>query len=538
MCTDTGSEYQDCVSGSILPSGSAELCPYSQTACNENTSTPSCPSGYTWNGSTCTEQVTTTTSPSCPSGYTWNGSTCTETSNVSASGGDSSIWNAVLGGATASGNTITFYFFGWDGNGSFTITLNGATASGGDSNWNATLSGATASGNTITFYFYNGNGSFTITLNGATASGGENTNYSLLGATASGNTITFYYGYSSADVVGSFTITLNGTTQTTSPTCPSGYTYSNGTCTETTTQTASATCPSGSTLSGGQCISYTCPLGSPQGQAPGQSDTCVEPSGSSTYYCSPYLCYNDTTNTPVSSTETMPPPQTNNGTVTSSGCQGNIYIFPGQALQCIRDYALGENCCSRGKFLAGGRNCSSNSQILAEAIIYDNQYSPPVPVYSGSGDMNTAPITSCSQSAIDNNACGQLGEAIYLGNYCSLKLPLVGTCLAQEYVFCKFQGLLATLIQAQGRAQLAGGPEAVSWGTPQSPNCTGLTPAQFQALNFSNMNLSEYIAVVKSQATNTLNSSTIQTQIQNTTNSISNEVQQIESGGALTGSTP
>jgi len=466
MCTDTGSEYQDCVSGSILPSGSAELCPYSQTACNENTSTPSCPSGYTWNGSTCTEQVTTTTSPSCPSGYTWNGSTCTEqvTTTTSPSCPSGYTW--------LSGINICVCFNSGP--------IGEVNCSGFSTQVPLCPSG----------YIWNGS------------------------------------------------ICTGTTTQTKSPSCPSGYTYSNGTCTGTTTQTASTTCPSGSTLSGGQCISYTCPLGSPQGQAPGQSDTCVEPSGSSTYYCSPYLCYNDTTNTPVSSTETMPPPQTNNGTVTSSGCQGNIYIFPGQALQCIRDYALGENCCSRAKFLLGGRNCSSNSQILAEAIIYDNQYSPPVPVYSGSGDMNTAPITSCSQSAIDNNACGQLGESIYLGNYCSLKMPLVGTCLAQEYVFCKFQGLLATLIQAQGRAQLAGGPEAVSWGSPQSPNCTGLTPAQFQALNFSNMNLSEYIAVVKSQATNTLNASTIQTQIQNTTNSISNEVQQIESGGALTGSTP
>ena len=76
LCTN-GTDLSACVSGSTFPSGTGELCPYSQTACNENTSTPSCPSGYTWNGSTCTEQVTTTTSPSsCPSGYSWNGSAC------------------------------------------------------------------------------------------------------------------------------------------------------------------------------------------------------------------------------------------------------------------------------------------------------------------------------------------------------------------------------------------------------------------------------------------------------------------------------
>jgi hypothetical protein len=241
----------------------------------------------------------------------------------------------------------------------------------------------------------------------------------------------------------------------------------------------------------------------------------------------------------------MPAPQTNNGTVTSCapgqttgcGCSGSIYIFPGQALQCTRDFALGENCCSRAKFLLGGRSCSSNSQILAEAIIYDNQYSPPVPVYSGSGDPDTAPITSCSASSIATG-CGQQGEAIYLGDYCSLKLPVIGTCLAHTYVFCKFQGLLATIIQAQGRAQLAGGPDAVSWGSVSSPNCTGFTPTQFQELNFANMNLSEYIAVIKSQVSNTLTTSAISTQIANTTKSIGNEINQLETGGALTGTTP
>ncbi|MHB1755559.1 MAG: conjugal transfer protein TraN [bacterium] len=438
-CTDNGSEYQNCASGSILPSGSAELCPYSQTPCAQNTATPSCPSGYTWNGTTC-EEITTT--------------------NGTFSGG--------IGG---------FPFA-------------------------ARIAG---SGNTIVGQ-YNLYGS--ITYSNGTFSGGIGGFPFAARIAGSGNTIVGQY-----NLYGSITLTL--TTQTTSPTCPSGY-----------------------TLSGSECLSYSCPLGStPQGAAPGQNYTCVEPSGSSTYYCSPYICYNNSTNTPVSTTETLPSAQTNNGTVTSSGCSGSIYIFPGQALQCTRDYALGKNCCSRAKFLLGGRNCSSNSQIIAEAIIYDNQYSPPVPIYSGSGDMNTAPITSCSPSSIATG-CGQQGEAIYLGDYCSLKIPVIGTCLANTYVFCKFQGLLATIIQAQGRAQLAGGPEAVSWGSVQSPNCTGFTPSQFQALNFSNMNLSEYIAVVKNQATSTLSQTAIQNQITTTTQSIGNEVQQLETGGALTGTTP
>ena len=463
-CTD-GANYQNCDSGSLLPSGSAYLCPLGQTQCNENTSTPQCPSGYAYNSSTgqCTETTTSTSivSASCPSGYSWNGSTCSKTSTVVYSEGS--------------------------------ICPN--------SRYNPCKRGTEV-----------------IVGRGRSYACGNND-----AAT------TYYY-----ECVGS-------TYYTSSPICPSDYAYiGNYQCsgTTTSTSTASSTCPSGTTLINGECISYSCPLnGTPQGSAPGQNYTCVEPSGSSNYYCSPNLCYNDSTNTPVSTTETMPAPQTNNGTVTSSGCSGSIYIFPGQALQCTRDFALGENCCSRSKFLIGSRSCSSNSQILAEAIIYDNQYSPPVPVYSGSGDMNTAPITSCSESSIATG-CGQQGDAIYLGDYCSLKLPVIGTCLAHTYVFCKFQGLLATIIQAQGRAQLAGGQNAVSWGSVQSPNCTGFTPTQFQELNFANMNLSEYINVIKNQVSKTLTTSVIQQQIANTTNSIGNEINQLETGGALSGTTP
>ena len=494
VCTD-GTNYQNCDSGSLLPSGSAYLCPLGQTQCNENTSTPQCPSGYTWNGSSCVS----TASTSCPSGYTWNGSTCiniwanwvqiTNTNNPNIS------YNISASGAGCSSSGSTSVSNGMLKELNITCWASGSQ--------HPTVFWRSSSSTSSSFVMCDDNNVYVKDING---------NLYVAGTGMSGI----------APGVGGYEGIGWNCSNTVSP----NYT------------TTSATCPSSTTLINGECVSYSCPLsGTPQGSAPGQNYTCVEPSGSSNYYCSPNLCYNDTTNTPVSTPETMPAPQTNNGKVTSSGCSGSIYIFPGQALQCTRDFVLGENCCSRGKFLLGGRSCSSNSQILAEAIIYDKQYSPPVPVYSGSGDMNTAPITSCSESSIATG-CGQQGEAIYLGDYCSLKLPVIGTCLAQTYVFCKFQGLLATIIQAQGRAQLAGGPDAVSWGSVSSPNCTGFTPTQFQELNFADMNLSQYIAVIKNQVGNTLTTSVIQQQITNTTNSIGNEINQLETGGALTGTTP
>ena len=554
---------------SVYGSGNSICDNYGCISYTPPTTTYSCPSGGTLSGTTCTNTATYqpgTTTYSCPSGGTLSGTTCTYTATSSTSSATysgyivytpSSIGYSCPSGGTLSGTTCTY-----------TATQTGSPGGFSGSFYSSSTNQPvfTSSGNTLTG---TGSGvgawSGSITYNPAsdTFSGQIYNNWPSAGNplfNGSGNTIVGSGGSPQVDMTG--TITYNASTNTFSGgiswkggdaftgsgnellagtqgyftySCPSGTTLNSSTATCTypatsSTQTTPASCPQGYALSGSECVQYTCPLsGSPQGQAPGQNYTCVEQSGGANYFCSPVVCYNNTTNTPVPSTETLPPAQTNNGKVTSSGCQGNIYIFPGQALQCTRDFALGENCCSRAKFLLGGRNCSSNSQIIAEAIIYDNQYSPPVPVYSGSGDPNTAPITSCSPSSIPSG-CGQQGEAIYLGDYCSLKLPVVGTCLAQTYVFCKFQGLLATIIQAQGRAQLAGGTESLSWGSVQSPNCSGFTPSQFQALNFANMNLSEYVGVVKNQVSATFNTTAINNQITQTTTSITNEIQMLQTG--------
>ncbi len=539
VCTD-GTNYQNCdAGGSILPSGSAYLCPLGQTQCNENTSTPSfyCSSGGSITGGAQSQIV-------APAddyyGYNVN------FPDTNADWIYDTVYNAALQPSGAmvslsktfnvSSNTSATIYTNFDDIG--WVYLNGQYIGYDGNYWHNTASfpvSLQAGNNTLTLVIENldpPNPNPSTVVASVIASDGT-----VLVDTNGSGWITAYCpnNDTSNNALFCASLTFSGEyCYVNSSSCPNGYISNSSQC----VNTVSLSCPTGTTLVNNECVSYSCPLnGTPQGSAPGQNYTCVEPSGSSNYYCSPNICYNNTTNTPVSTTETMPAPQTNNGTVTSSGCQGSIYIFPGQALQCTRDFVLGENCCSRSKFLLGGRSCSSNSQIIAKAIIYDNQYSPPVPIYSGSGDMNTAPITSCSQSEAATG-CGQQGEAIYLGDYCSLKLPIVGTCLADTYVFCKFQGLLATIIQAQGRAQLAGGPNAVSWGSVQSPNCTGFTPTQFQELNFANMNLSEYIAVIKNQVSNTLTTSAIDNQIQQTTQSIGNEINQLETGGALTGTTP
>ena len=62
---------------------------------------------------------------------------------------------------------------------------------------------------------------------------------------------------------------------------------------------------------------------------------------------------------------------------------------------------------------------------------------------------------------------------------------------------CCFASKLARIINEQGRPQLG-----IGWGSPEAPDCRGLSPEEFQSIDFSQIDLSEYIddMEVKSQS--------------------------------------
>ena len=481
----SGNNNYTCSAGTIFPSGSGELCTYDQTPCVQQTSTPSCPSGYSWNGTSCVSTV----SASCPSGYTYDSSTgeCTETTTSTTSPtcpyGSFSNGQCIYSKSWTTGSGWGSYC-GYD---EFCITPPACPGS--------YISGSCSGEDGYPPGNYRQNlsysGSHEIVEEKCYDHGNGPNIYSMS---------CYYY-----------------------PTCPSGYTYSNGTCTTTTTITASSTCPSGYTLSGNtctattsatcpsgttlinnECVSYSCPLGG--------STQCIEPSGSSTYYCSPetcqYLTYNNGTITISGSASTsgsLPQAPPNNGTVTSAGCQGSIYIFSGTAVSC-RSGGLQtayHDCCNAGTYLFGAVQCNSTEKVTAQSLTYDQQY--------GNSVYPNANYTG-----------GLEGEDIYVGSYCSDSF--LGMCLETMDVFCQFPGLLAATIQQQGRAQLGTG-----WGSAQNPDCSGFTPNQFQELNFGNMNLSNYTNVLEQTTINGL-SGTVNSNIGNIENSITNEINQSMSG--------
>ncbi|MFZ5593753.1 MAG: conjugal transfer protein TraN [Pseudomonadota bacterium] len=95
-------------------------------------------------------------------------------------------------------------------------------------------------------------------------------------------------------------------------------------------------------------------------------------------------------------------------------------------------------------------------------------------------------LEGCSE---EEKALGPAREAKithYVGEECTSS-TLFGMCTKYKQTFCKFNSKLARLLQEQGRPQLG-----LGWGSPDAPDCRGLTPAEIQTLDFSKMDLSEF----------------------------------------------
>lgn len=74
----------------------------------------------------------------------------------------------------------------------------------------------------------------------------------------------------------------------------------------------------------------------------------------------------------------------------------------------------------------------------------------------------------------------------YVGSYCTQKF--LGSCVSRKTKYCCFNSRLARLINEQGRAQLG-----LGWGDAENPSCEGFTDDQFNSLDFSAMDFSEFI---------------------------------------------
>ena len=91
---------------------------------------------------------------------------------------------------------------------------------------------------------------------------------------------------------------------------------------------------------------------------------------------------------------------------------------------------------------------------------------------------------SCDQSEQVMSLKRGENLCVHIGTRCSKKLKIIGTCLEKKETHCCFNSKLAKIVNRQGRAQL---------GMPMN-SCGGFNQAQLQALDFSRIDLSEFIA--------------------------------------------
>ena len=195
---------------------------------------------------------------------------------------------------------------------------------------------------------------------------------------------------------------------------------------------------------------YTCPVG---------DYPCVPVNGKN--YCSPHPCQKWSSAIEYDDTPEGVNDKQNDGEVNESGCLGTIYIFNGKDYRC-RPPGLqtgGLDCCKKGTTWFGLGQCKESEKVLAKL-----------------------------------RSWGKLdGQCHYVGSYCAVKV--LGICLQKKKTYCCFHSVLARIVQEQGRKQLG-----IGWGTPKSPNCRGFTPDEFQRIDFSKIDFSEWYSEVQKQA--------------------------------------
>ncbi len=124
--------------------------------------------------------------------------------------------------------------------------------------------------------------------------------------------------------------------------------------------------------------------------------------------------------------------------------------------------------------------------------------------------------SGCDQGDIQTGMQNAAKDCHYVGDYCQKKWPLVG-CVQKAKSFCCFNSKMARIIHEQGRPQLQSFQPNGAWGVPEAPNCRGFTPDEFQALDFSRIDLSEYFEDVQKDLATKIDGSqqTIMQNIQN-----------------------
>lgn len=271
---------------------------------------------------------------------------------------------------------------------------------------------------------------------------------------------------------------------------------------------------------------YACPLGS--------QFACSAVTSAATPTCSPHAC--TAPNAPGGGVEHEPvvddPGTPANGPVDAAGnCAGTIEIFSGRAVRC-RTAGLNTtftNCCKdKGKIVRDGTGSSVMSAAGKVAVakgVFTGMKAAYTAYRAGATAAQAAStgakalivgidptslaisvainlmvevlLQGCDQQDMETAMLKGSGMCHKVGDYCASKI--LGICVQKARGQCCFNTKLGRIIQEQGRPQLKSFASP-GWGTPKQPYCRGFTAEEFQALDFSRMDLSEYYTEIEARA--------------------------------------
>lgn len=319
--------------------------------------------------------------------------------------------------------------------------------------------------------------------------------------------------------------------------CNPGYVIQNGQCVKSTQSQTQYKCSQG-TLSGTQCKWNTsenyCPIGVNQ--------SCLNNNGGAS--CSPNKCIDIGVNKPVDEGNIDGSMLVDDGKKTEDGiCMDQLFIFSGRGQDCKLagvDTAF-KNCCkSEGKVFTDSVGALGNVSTAASTIskVYgaaQEAYTYYTVAMQATGDAAVASsmaaqgfgnamvvafdptslaisvaiyfamqylMKACDQTSMETAMQAGSGYCHEIGTYCKKKIPLLG-CVQKATSYCCFNSKLARIIHEQGRPQLK---NFSGWGDAGSPQCRGFSPDEFQALDFSKIDLTEYVEDMVKKATDEIQS--------------------------------
>ena len=267
----------------------------------------------------------------------------------------------------------------------------------------------------------------------------------------------------------------------------------------------------------------SCPLG---------NYACVDNAG--TYQCSPTACV-DLDAQPPTTSSIDSGVYANDGTRAPDGsCLGTLMIFSGRNMECLLSgvSTAYKNCCrDQGKVVQDSTGSAKEAVLTNTAIsgtyqVASSAYTAYSTIISSGGSQaiaadaaatsaqGTAMVAfdptslaislaivvvvdylsqGCSQQDMETGLLNGSGYCYQTGEYCKTSWPFFG-CVQRARTYCCFNSKLARIIHQQGRPQLRSMP-------PLGSNiCRGFTPEEFQYLDFSKIDLSEYYGDLKTQS--------------------------------------